>query len=279
MKIGTGSAVTTGDRKLGDAAFDALAVGLAFFGYFAVFLIVGRSPSILDAAASSLVNLVSLIAVAAAARGLVRRYLMGRPLRRQLVGHAVLACAFTLIWYWLLMVLIGVRSGSSFTEFAVRAFFPGPAVTWQLLQGLIVYALVATLTALRAQQELPSFVVAPPAGAAEIKEPELSRYFIRRGEDIYPVNVSQIVSIAGADDYAEVATIAGRHLVRTTLAEFEASLDPAKFVRVHRSRIVNLDRVARAEPAGGGRMLLHMEDGEAIQTSRNGAKVVRERVI
>ena len=64
-----------------------------------------------------------------------------------------------------------------------------------------------------------------------------------------------------------------------TLAEFAKSLDPAKYVRVHRSWIVNTDRIARAEPAGGGRLLLHMETGQTISTSREGAKLLRNRVL
>jgi DNA-binding LytR/AlgR family response regulator len=64
-----------------------------------------------------------------------------------------------------------------------------------------------------------------------------------------------------------------------TLAEFEKSLDPAQFIRVHRSRIVNVDRIERAEPAGGGRLLLHMQDGEAIPASRTGSRLLRDRVI
>jgi len=91
--------------------------------------------------------------------------------------------------------------------------------------------------------------------------------------------VAAIVSITGADDYAEVATLHGKHLVRLTLAEFEKALDGARFIRVHRSRIVNVDRVSRAEPAGGGRMLLHMENGEMISTSRAGARLLRDRVL
>jgi DNA-binding LytR/AlgR family response regulator len=87
------------------------------------------------------------------------------------------------------------------------------------------------------------------------------------------------VSIAGADDYTEVRTLSSKHLVRVTLAEFAKSLDPAKYIRVHRSWIVNTDRVARAEPAGGGRLLLHMETGETISTSREGAKLLRNRVL
>ena len=265
-------------RRLGDSGFAAIAAASAFSAYAAVFLIVGASATLADAAISSLTNLVPLLVLALAARSLILRFASGARPARQIAVHLLLAPAFSLLLYWLLMVLIGVRTGSSLTEFAVRAFFPGPAVAWQLLQGLTLYAMVAALTCLRAQAELPSFVVA--AGTQpDTKEPGLTRYFIRRGEDIYPVDASRIVSIAGADDYAEVATLDGRHLVRTTLAEFEASLDPARFLRVHRSRIVNTDRIVRAEPAGGGRMLLHMEDGEMVQASRAGSRLLRERVI
>jgi hypothetical protein len=276
MDMSTAPEARAAERRLGESAFYGLAAGFVFLGYFATFLVVGGEP--LDAAASSLVNLVPLAIVAAAARVIVGRYLVDAAPARRLGGHLLLAPAFALLQYWLLMVLIGVRIGSSFTEFAVKAFFPGPAVAWQLLQGLTLYALVAALTTLRSRRELPSFVMAPHS-PAEVKEPELTRYFIRRGEDIWPVDISKIVSIAGADDYAEVATIEGRHLVRTTLAEFEASLDPARFLRIHRSSIVNLERIARAEPAGGGRMLLHMENGEMIQASRAGSKLLRDRVI
>jgi DNA-binding LytR/AlgR family response regulator len=107
----------------------------------------------------------------------------------------------------------------------------------------------------------------------------LSRYFVRIGEELRPLDIDTVVSIGGADDYAEVRTLAGKHLVRVTLAEFAKSLDPAKYVRVHRSWIVNTDRIARAEPAGGGRLLLHMETGQIISTSREGAKLLRNRVL
>jgi DNA-binding LytR/AlgR family response regulator len=48
---------------------------------------------------------------------------------------------------------------------------------------------------------------------------------------------------------------------------------------VHRSRIVNVERIERAEPAGGGRLLLHMEGGETIVASRAGSRLLRDRVI
>jgi DNA-binding LytR/AlgR family response regulator len=42
---------------------------------------------------------------------------------------------------------------------------------------------------------------------------------------------------------------------------------------------VNTHRIARAEPAGGGRLLLHMETGHTISTSRDGARLLRNRVL
>jgi two-component system, LytTR family, response regulator len=264
-------------RRLSDSAFDLLCVAIAYFAYLTVFIVVRSERGVADAALSSLINLLPLILLAPAFRALISHYLVGSTSIRQLIGHLALAPSFALLWYWLIMVLMGVRSEGSFVEFAVRAFFPGPVFAWQLLQGLTVYGLIAALTYLRAQPELPTFVGAP--APSQIREPDFTPYFIRRGDDILPVDIATIVRMAGADDYTELVTAEATHLVRTTLSEFERSLDPAKFVRVHRSHIVSLEWIARAEPSGGGRMLLHMRNGEMVQTSRSGGKLLRERVV
>jgi two-component system, LytTR family, response regulator len=71
------------------------------------------------------------------------------------------------------------------------------------------------------------------------------------------VEVDEIVMIAGAQDYAEVSTTDGRkHLVRMSLAEFEQRLPDDSFVRVHRSTIINIAHLGRAEPIGSGRLTL-----------------------
>jgi two-component system LytT family response regulator len=64
-----------------------------------------------------------------------------------------------------------------------------------------------------------------------------------------------------------------------SLGELEARLDPTSFVRVHRSAIINLGRLERTEPAGGGRLLAHMSNGETIQVSRAGAQALRRFLI
>jgi DNA-binding LytR/AlgR family response regulator len=58
------------------------------------------------------------------------------------------------------------------------------------------------------------------------------------------------------------------YLLRSTLTDFLQQLDPARFVRVHRSYAVNLDRVAEIEPLEAGDARLRMKDGSEVPCSR-----------
>ncbi len=263
-------------RVLGGSAFDLCAVVLVFVAYTTV-LLVARDLGLVDALIGGFANTLPIAALAAVARAIIIRRLVDAHMGVQLIGHAALATAFVLLTYWLLTVILGVLGAMSLTEFTVQPF-PSRAMAWQMLQNATTYGLIAALSYLQARPRTPAPALIAPGDESE-RGPALSRYFIRTGEDIHPIDVNAVVSITGADDYAEVATLQGRHLVRLTLSEFEKSLDGDRFIRVHRSRIVNVDRVSRAEPAGGGRMLLHMENGETISTSRAGARLLRGRVL
>ena len=222
-------------------------------------------------------NVLSLLLVAAIARAVLLRHVKLLGPRARTAAHLVAAACFTLCWYWLLTVLGGLFDGASATSFAVKPFLLGPVAEWQLFQGLFAYSVVALLADREAGARRFT------AGSAVVEpapEPRAAtRMLVRMGDEIVAVEPGEIVSIAGADDYAELTLATARHLVRTTLAEFEEALPADRFLRVHRSAIVNLDRVVRAEPAGGGRMLLHMEVGPAVQASRAGARLLRERLV
>jgi len=241
--------------------------------YGAVFY-VARDFTVLQALAGGAANAIPTSLFGLAAYWVVRAYLVDRPLLLQVAGHAVIGALFSILTYWLITVLLGVAGAASVTEFSVRPF-PHPASAWQLLQNLTTYGIIATLAYLHARPA--SATVALPGAAAPVQP--LSRYFIKSGDDFVPMDVDKIVSIAGADDYSEVATLEGKHLARMTLTEFEQALDPARFIRIHRSRIINVQHVQRAEPAGGGRLLVHMENGESIPASRSGSKRLRDLLI
>jgi two-component system LytT family response regulator len=104
-------------------------------------------------------------------------------------------------------------------------------------------------------------------------EPGAGRYLrhiaVRSAGTVSLVRVDDVDWIA-ADDYYARLHVAGRtHLIREPLQRIAAKLDPRRFVRIHRSAIVNLDRVRRirAHPQGGHEVVLH--DGTQLMLSRS----------
>jgi DNA-binding LytR/AlgR family response regulator len=72
-------------------------------------------------------------------------------------------------------------------------------------------------------------------------------------------------------------TSSDAHLTRKSLAELERQLPDRRFVRVHRSHLISLDALETAEPIGGGRMRVRLKGGLQIDTSRGGARLLRQR--
>jgi LytTr DNA-binding domain len=276
---------------------------LAITGVFVAYSVTIRLALRLDFVGCLLggaANTVPVVIFGMAVRRVVVRQLAKKPAAVQLVAHLVLCAAFASLSYWMLIVLLGLFNGPGPDGFVVRPFSTR-GMAWQSLENVTIYALIAAVSHMQALHRVltpsrhemtavrtdvgagVSVAIASPATLEPAPETTadagFSRYFVRIGEELRPLDIDTVVSIGGADDYAEVRTVTGKHLVRVTLAEFAKSLDPAKYVRVHRSWIVNTHRIARAEPAGGGRLLLHMETGQTISTSRDGAKRVRNRVL
>lgn len=254
---------------------ELIAISLVFAAYTIVIWVAFQSTP-LWAAIMGVANTIPVVIFGSIARYIITKHLIGRRLRVQVAGHAALCIGFALTTYWLIIVMLGVANSPSPLNFTVTNMVVR-GMAWQTLQNVTTYALIAALTYLQAARAvIPLDPILTPTPTVP-KEP--ARLLVRRGEELRPIDLDRIVSITGADDYAELSTLDGKHLVTMTLAEFEATLDPAKFVRVHRSRIVNLDFVDRAEPAGAGRLLVHMRTGEKVSTSRAGAQLLKSRVI
>ncbi len=83
------------------------------------------------------------------------------------------------------------------------------------------------------------------------------------------VEADDVVWVASAGNYAEYRLSGGRNrLIRTTLASEEALLQPFRIVRVHRTRLVNLDHVVEVVPRSSGDFELRLDTGEAVAGSR-----------
>jgi two-component system LytT family response regulator len=95
-----------------------------------------------------------------------------------------------------------------------------------------------------------------------------ARFVVRDAKGLYFVKADEIERVDAEGNYVGLWARGRRHLVRETMKGIEGKLDPARFVRVHRSSIVNVDRVRRLEPWAHGEYVITMEDGTKITSSR-----------
>ena len=94
------------------------------------------------------------------------------------------------------------------------------------------------------------------------------RIAIRAGDRIHVVKVEEIDWIEGAGVYARLHVGDKAHLLRETLTNLAQGLDPARFVRIHRSTIVNRERVRELRSYFHGEYIVVLEDGTQLKLSR-----------
>jgi len=98
---------------------------------------------------------------------------------------------------------------------------------------------------------------------------QAQRLVIREGERTILQRVDGIDWVEADAKYARVHTTERTYTVRETMRNIESRLDPAKFLRVSRSAIVNLDRVKEIQPWFNGEYVLIMQNGAKITTTRS----------
>jgi len=98
----------------------------------------------------------------------------------------------------------------------------------------------------------------------------LERLVIKDGTKVTLIPVAKLDYAEAQDDYVALASQGKKHLKQQTIAGLEACLDPNAFVRIHRSYLVNLERVARIEPYGKDSRLAILADGTRLPVSRAG---------
>ena len=96
----------------------------------------------------------------------------------------------------------------------------------------------------------------------------LQRVAVKEGERITFLNVEQVDWIEAADNYICLHVGAKTYLLRSKLSDIEQQLDPSHFLRIHRSRIVNIDRICEMQPQGSGDCILVLKDGTQLTSSR-----------
>ena len=98
----------------------------------------------------------------------------------------------------------------------------------------------------------------------------VERVLIRDGANVHVLPVDKIDYVEAQDDYVAFKSEGKQYLKDQTLAAVEASLDPARFVRVHRSFVLNVDRIAKVELYAKDSRMAILRDGARLPVSRAG---------
>lgn len=94
------------------------------------------------------------------------------------------------------------------------------------------------------------------------------RFSIRTSGKTVLIDADDIDWIEAAGNYLVVHVDKERHTMRGTMAELEARLDPERFVRIHRSTMVNIDRIKELQPQRNGDQVVLLNDGTELTLSR-----------
>jgi two-component system LytT family response regulator len=97
----------------------------------------------------------------------------------------------------------------------------------------------------------------------------LSRLMVKSASRVFFLKADEIDWIEAADYYVKLHVGRKSHLLRESMSDMEARLDPEKFLRIHRSAIVNLDRVKEMHTHFNGEYLVILHDGTELKLSRS----------
>ena len=135
-------------------------------------------------------------------------------------------------------------------------------------------AALAKARALRTSQSAP--VPATELAAAARQGKPLERVVVKDGPKVTVIHLDRLDWVQAQDDYVLLRTEGKNLLKQQTLASLEVQLDPSRFIRIHRSYILNLDRLVRVEQDTKEHRDAVLRDGTRLPVSRAGYQRLRE---
>ncbi|NUS61033.1 MAG: LytTR family transcriptional regulator [Lysobacter sp.] len=144
---------------------------------------------------------------------------------------------------------------------------------YEYLKDVRSYAgLVATIEAwrwfLRRWQGEASVLAQPDDAPSPASTERPERFLVRKLGKEFLIAANDVEALQASGNYVNLRVRGHEYPLRSTMAAIEQQLDPARFVRVHRSHMVNLDCVAQIEPLDTGDARVVMRDGTVVPCSR-----------
>ena len=175
---------------------------------------------------------------------------------------------------------------TAYDQYAVRAFEVN-AVDY-LLKPVDKTRLRETLN--RAQERVEHAEIVAEQGTriteaieayeASSRQPSLERIPVRRRDEIILLPVAQVASIVAEGEVLYLTTVRNeRHAITYRLKDLETRLDPARFIRLARGTLANVDCIQKMHVMPGGTHVAQLTNGQKLQVSRLQSRVIRERLL
>jgi two-component system, LytTR family, response regulator len=175
---------------------------------------------------------------------------------------------------------------TAYDEYAVRAFEVN-AVDY-LLKPVEKARLREALNRAQERMEHAEIVAeqaarvgaAADAYEASTKYPYLERIPVRQREEVLLVPVAQVASIVAEGELLHITTIQkNRHTITYRLKDLEQRLDPARFIRLGRGTLANIDLIVKVSVMPGGTHEASLSNGQKLQVSRIQSRILRQRFL
>jgi len=163
---------------------------------------------------------------------------------------------------------------TAFDEYAIRAF-DIHAVDY-LLKPFSADRFETALQ--RGKERLGGKLPAPSELSSSARPPAKysERIVVRDGARVHIIPIAKLDYAEAQDDYVALSTAGKKHLKQQTISSLEGVLDPTLFLRIHRSYIVNLERVTKIEPYSKDNHVVVLSNGTKLPVSRSGYARLRE---
>ena len=192
-------------------------------------------------------------------------------------------------YFGLCVIAISIVVGVSFLLVSAISENQADAMLYKLVPlriftSLLIFCLVISSYRLKlpdAVDELPDEINLPETEEFTANEiiPDTREYIdriaVKTGQNIRVIPVHEIYCMKAESDYVHIFTEKGKYLKEQTMKFFEENLLPSRFVRVHRSYIVNVDAISRVELYEKQTQLLMLKNGMQIRMSQAGYKLLK----
>jgi len=162
---------------------------------------------------------------------------------------------------------------TAFDRYAVTAFEIG-ALDY-LLKPFGRERVLAVLARARVAMEHGIPPIAARASRVLSASKPLSRVFVKERGRMIAIALEKVERFEACDDYVAICIEGRRHLLHARLHDLYARIDQTRFLRVHRSHVVNIDYVTALEPRDGSRLTIVLASGARVPASRSGSARMR----